>query len=273
MSLDLTPVENLGRKEFPKISKNDSIENLLKMLRKGGSDRAIVLSEGKPEGMVTKKDIISRIASTKSKVFPLSVLHVSSVMSSSLISLPPGTSVIKAARVMIDKGISSVPVIEEDEVKALLTKWEIVSELRNSSSPIKAVMSAGVRDLTETDSLIMARKVILEEGYSMLPITNSRREVIGVLTVDELLNTLVEFIDLLSESGAKNTLSRITVGEIMRPYVPELPEDAEVREAVSIMLGKEIRGVIIKGKGGNVVGIATVTDLTRMVASGDIHAM
>ncbi|MCD6323920.1 MAG: CBS domain-containing protein [Desulfurococcales archaeon] len=272
MSLDLMTLEELGRKDFPTISKNDSVENLLKILEKAGMDRAIVLADGKPEGIVTKKDIISRIASTRSKVFPTSVLHVSSVMTYPLISLPPTTPVVKAARVMVDEGISSIPAIEGDEVKALLTKWEITKELKGSETPLREVMSAGVRKLLETDSLIKARKVMLEEGYSMLPVIRSDGEPIGVLTVSELLDTLVEFIDLLSESGAKDTLSRITVGEIMRPYIPTLQEDSQIKEAVALMLDKEIRGVLIEGHNQELVGIVTITDLTKLVAAGGAHA-
>ena len=264
MKLDLITVGELGRKEFPRVSKNDSLEGLLRVLERFGSDRAIVYSDDVPEGIVTKKDVISKAASSRRKLFPLSVLHVSSVMSSPLTTLPAQTPASKAARVMLEKGISSIPASEEGDITALLTKWEIVRTLEGDTTGLREVMSPGVRKLRESDSLILARKVVLEEGLSIVPVVGREGVLLGVITADELLKALVELIDLLSEGGAHNALSGVSVGEIMRPYAPLLNEDSTVGEAVRLMEGKGVKGVFVEGE-GSLLGVVTLTDLVAYV--------
>lgn len=267
MSFDLLTIGELGSKDFLKVNKNDSLHNVIKVMEKEGVDRALVFSDDRAEGIITKKDILSRIATTKRKRLPVSSLHVSSVMTYPLIVLPHDSLIPKAARVMLEKGISSIPAEESGTIVALFSKWDLAKAMTKDPTPLQEVMSRNVIKVYETDSLILARKLMIEEGLSTLPVMNNAGKVIGVLTISELLDTLVELLDVLAETGARDALRRVSVGEIMRPLIPALGPTDAVGMAAALMLEKEIRGILVVSEGGEVEGIVTLTDLTKHVVS------
>ena len=265
MEIDLITISEAGTKDFLRVHKNDSLYNLIKALRKSEADRAVVYGEHGAEGMVTLKDIVSKIGSTKSMRMPVSTLHVSSVMSYPLIKLPYDTSVAKAARVMLENNISSIPAEKEGDITALFSKWDIARLLREDNTPITEIMTSSVTKVSETDSLIMVRRLMIDNGLSTLPVVNpSNNEVVGIVTLTELVNTLVDIVDEFADSGDKDFLRRVRVGDIMRPLVPAVSPSESVGRAARLMIEKNIRGVLIMEE--NVIrGIVTLTDLTRYV--------
>jgi len=265
MEIDLITIEEAGTKDFLCVNKNDSLYNLIKLLRKSEADRAVVYGERGAEGMVTLKDIISKVGSTRNVRIPVSTLHVSSVMSYPLIKLPHDTSVAKAARVMLENSISSVPAEKENRIVALLSKWDIAKLLYDDETPITEIMISSVTKVLETDSLIMARRLMIDKGLSTLPVINpTSNDVVGIVTLTELVNTLVDIIDEFADSGGKDFLKRVRVGDIMRPLVPALSPTESIGKAAKLMVEKNIRGALIM-EGKTIKGIVTLTDLTRYV--------
>ncbi len=263
MEIDLVTILEAGTKDFLRTHKNDSLYNLIKMLRKSGADRAVVYGERGAEGMVTLKDIISKVGSTRSARLPVSTLHVSSVMSYPLIKLPYDTSVAKAARVMLENNISSVPAEKDSEIVALFSKWDIARLLYDDDTPITEVMTSTVTKVSETDSLIMVRRLMIDKGLSTLPVVNpANNEVVGIVTLSELMNALVDLIDEFADSGERDFLKRVKVGDIMRPLVPAVGSSDSVGKAAELMVEKNIRGVLIMEE-AEIKGIVTLTDLTR----------
>ena len=265
MSLDFVTIGELGTKDFLRVNKNDSISGVIKEMSKEGVDRALVYSDDEPEGIVTKKDIVSRVGSSRRRRIPPSSLHVSSFMSFPLLILPEDILISKAARVMLDAGISSIPAHRSREVISLFSKWDIAKVLIKEASPIEDIMSRKVVWIMEDDSLIKARKLMVEEGLSTLPVMNADGKVIGIVTVTELMDALIEILDVLAESGARNALKRIRVGEIMRPLIPSLRPDDTIGMAAALMIEKSIRGVLVMNEEGGLEGLVTLTDLTRFV--------
>lgn len=265
--IQLASLYEIATKDFPRINKNDSLYNAIKIMNKHGIDRVLVYDDEKAVGIITRKDIISRLANTRRKRFPPSTLHVSSVMSYPLIIMPANVLLSKAARVMIDKNISSIPGSEGDEIVALLTKWDIAKALKEDTTPLEQIMTSSVTTIYETDSLIQARRLMLDEGLSSLPVVSNEGKLVGIFTVEELCKALIELIDALSESGSRNALRRISVGEVMRPWVPALyPTDA-VGMAAALMIDKECRAVAVISEGGSLVGIVTLTDLVKHIVN------
>jgi len=264
MDLDLIAVGELSRKDYLRINKNDSLETLIKALLKKKADRALVFSDESLEGIVTIKDILSIIASSKRKKLPLTALHVSSVMSSPIIKLPYSASLLKAARIMINKNISSVVVEDKEGNIYLFTKWEIAKTLKNDKGSIREIIGPLPPMLKDTDSLLLARKLMLEKDNPILPVTGSGGNIIGILTPEILLNSLLDLMDFLVKHGAKNSLNKIFVGEILRPYIPSISFSSSVGEAASLMIDKAVKSLLVFSK-GKLVGSVTLSGLIKYV--------
>jgi len=257
----------VGRKDFMRINKNDTLYNLIKELFRRGEDRAVVYNEDKPVGMVTLTDIALKVAMTRSKRVPTTTLHVSAVMSFPLITLPESSPVAKAARVMIEKGISSIPATDnEGNVTALVTKWEISSLLREDDSEVTSAPTSVVKEVRETDSVLMVRRMIMDEGVQQVLVRNLEGKPVGVISSYEIARLLAELIDYAAEYGPKDYLREIRVGEVMRPYVPALPLDSTISEAASLISEKRVKAVYLLEE-SEIKASVTLNDLVRYFVS------
>ncbi len=256
-------VREIASRDFLRFSKNESLINLVKEMGRRNVDRALIYRGESPEGIVTKKDIVTKVAMSRTRRYPVSVLHASSVMSSPLITVKGEATLSKAANIMIEKNISSLPIKEGDEVTALLTKWNVLEVLRTGSTALAEVMTQTLVTVKDTDSMLIARKLMVEEGYSSLPVVSGERRVVGIVTLDEVLNALVSLMDVIGDSSSKISLKNITVRDIMRPLIPALSVEDTVGAAASLMLEKRVRAALIMSREGSLAGIVTLTDLTR----------
>lgn len=257
----------IGRKDFMKINKNDTLYNLIRELFRRGEDRAVVFHDDKPVGIVTLTDIALKVAVTKSKRVPTTTLHVSAVMSSPLITLPQNSPVTKAARVMIEKGISSIPALDEaGEVSALVTKWEVVSMLEGEEAEITLAPTSVVREVMETDSVLMVRRMIMDEGIQQVLVRNLEGKPVGIVTSYEIAKLLAELIDYAAEYGPKDYLREVRVGEIMRPYVPTKPLNSTISDVVKLMLEKRVKAVYLIEE-SEIRASATLNNLVRYFVS------
>lgn len=262
----LTLVSEVASKDFLRVNKNESLISLVKEMRKRNTDRAIVYRDEIPEGIVTKKDIITKVAMSRTKRYPVSVLHASSVMSYPLITIKRDMPLSKAARMMIDRNISSLPVKDENTITALLTKWDIAKAVIKSPAPLSQIMTHDIVSIRDIDSILTARKLMIEEGFSSLPVLNNEGKLVGLITLDEIVDTLVDLMEFVSNSGSKSSLRNITVRDCMRPVTPILTTEDALGTAAALMLEKNIRAVLIVDSEGTLRGIITLTDLTRFVA-------
>ncbi len=257
----------IGRKDFMKINKNDTLYNLIRELFRRGEDRAIVYHDDKPVGIVTLTDIALKLAPTRSKRVPTTTLHVSAVMSFPLITLPQNSPVTKAARVMIEKGISSIPALDEaGGVSALVTKWEIAEMLKGEEAGVTSVMTSVVREVRETDSVLMVRRMIMDEGVQQVLVRNLEGKPVGIVSSYEIAKLLAELIDFAAEYGPKDYLREVRIGEIMRPYVPIQPLDSTISDVATLMSEKRVKAVYLV-EGNEIKAAVTLNDLVRYFVS------
>lgn len=86
----------------------------------------IVMSAGKPIGIITEKDILTRVILEEKdprKTF------CQNIMSKPLIMVSPDTKIGKALDIMRQNNIRRLPVIEEDELKGIITEKDIIRKL------------------------------------------------------------------------------------------------------------------------------------------------
>ncbi len=266
MDYHVMRVSEVCSKEVLKVNKSTTLSEALRLFLREGTDRALVYESDTPVGIVTVKDLVKGVGIARTKRVPTTKLHVSSVMSSPLITVEPEVTLPKAARVMLERSISSLPVRsrESDVFEGMLSKWDLAKVLVNVEESVAEVMTTSVITVKETSSILSARRLMVDEGLSLLPVMNVESKVVGIITLEDIARTLIEFIDVLAEEGAKDSLRRIRVGDILRPLVPEVPEGSSIGKAAKVMLDRRVRGVLILGEEHKEVkGIVTLTDLTR----------
>jgi len=86
----------------------------------------VVSSGGRPEGIITERDIIRRIIYEGKDP---SKTRCGEIMSKPLITVDPEASITKAIQIMKEKGIRRVVVTKENKVVGIVTEKEIIRNL------------------------------------------------------------------------------------------------------------------------------------------------
>jgi len=257
-------------KDFPIIDKDDTLYAATKLMEKYGLDRVVVTEKGKVVGILTTKDIIRKLGLTRTLRATTSLLHVSSFMTSDPIVLPPNEPLIRSCRIMLERRVSSIPLVnKEKEPIALLTKWDLLDVARNEKAPLRNVMTPNPIYIKETDSLLNIRNLMITEGISFLPVVSVDNRLIGIVTVDELAKAFLELHDLLPAKFRKERIHMIRALDIMNRTIPILQQSDTLGMAAALMKEKGIRGVIVM-RGNEIVGVVTLTDIVAYLVSKDI---
>ncbi|MGM9924988.1 MAG: DUF294 nucleotidyltransferase-like domain-containing protein [Bacillus sp. (in: firmicutes)] len=118
------------------------------------------------------------------------VLRVQDMMSHSIISCTPETEAGEAAAIMSRNRISSVVVMEQRELKGIVTERDIVERIvaagRPYHSPVSAIMTASPLMISRFSYYYEALSMMVLHGVKRLPVEDQGR-ICGMLTLSDLL--------------------------------------------------------------------------------------
>ncbi|MBM9520720.1 CBS domain-containing protein [Desulforhopalus vacuolatus] len=113
-----------------------SIAEAERLVKKKGIDHLpVVNSSNKLVGVISDRDIKSYSASPATTLsvheltYLLEKLEVSELMSSPVITVPPETTIERAAYVMVEKHISSLPVVDGETLAGIITRTDVLKFL------------------------------------------------------------------------------------------------------------------------------------------------
>jgi acetoin utilization protein AcuB len=113
------------------VSPDSPINDVLAMFRKEHIRRAPVMKDGKLLGLVTENDLLNASPSTVTTLsvwemhYLISKVKIKDVMSKKVISVNTDTPIEEAARIMADKKIGGVPVLNEGKVVGMITETDL----------------------------------------------------------------------------------------------------------------------------------------------------
>jgi CBS domain-containing protein len=124
-------------------------------------------------------------------------MNISELMSKNPCTVTPDTPVSEAARLMKEEDVGMVPVIERvggaetrGRLVGVITDRDIailtVAEGRAIDSPVRDVMSSGVRTATPNDSVESVMELMGNEQVRRVPIVDERGSLVGVVAQADL---------------------------------------------------------------------------------------
>lgn len=253
--------------DYPKVDKDDTLQYALKVMERYGTDRVLAFEKDRLVGILTKKDIIVRLGTLRTRSITPSHLYVSSVMTSNPVTICPEDTLIEASKTMINRGISSLPVVDSGRVVGLITKREIARLCidKSISIPTKNIMSYNPITLKPGDRVIHARQVILLNSISTLPVVENDKPV-GLVTVDEVAKALIAFYNIVPARYRKERIMHLLVDDIMKNPI-KVHMETPLYETVKVILDKKVRGIIVVDSKNTVTGVVTLTDIVRYISS------
>lgn len=113
------------------VSPDEPINEVLAMFRTEHIRRAPVMKEGKLVGIVSERDLLNASASSATTLsvwelnYLISKVKVKDVMTKKVITVDHGTPIEEAARIMADKKIGGLPVVNEGKVVGMITETDL----------------------------------------------------------------------------------------------------------------------------------------------------
>jgi len=265
----LTPVKDVMLKDFPAIDKDDTLYHALRIMRKYDLDRILAFEKGKLVGVVTKKDIMLKLGTLSTRKVSISQFHVSGFISKSPITITPDVPVVRAARIMVEEGISSLPVVENDKVVGLITKFELASLCLDVNVKVSDIMRPYPPILKPSDTILSARQALTSHDISTAPVVDESERLVGIITIDEISDALVSFQDMVPEKYRKERIFHLLVQDVMRRPTLKVLMDATVGEAAEIMLDKRVKGVAVVNEEDKVLGVLTLTEIAKYISEAE----
>ena len=134
-------------------------------------------------------------------------VNVSKYMTQKLITATPDMSVEQAFLLMRTHRVRHIPVVEGEALVGIISDrdlrrprwaehlddWTAYYQL-NESHTVADVMTRNPETVRASDNVLKAVKTFREHRYGALPVLNKSEELIGILSAQDLLGALEEFL-------------------------------------------------------------------------------
>ncbi|MGQ4833346.1 MAG: CBS domain-containing protein [Candidatus Asgardarchaeia archaeon] len=257
-------------KEIIKINKSNRLSYAIKLMDKYRISRLIVIDEkDNIVGILTEKDIMDRLGAARTRNLTPSRLAVSSVMNENVYSVDPETSIMKVIELMVNKKISTIPVIVNSKVVGLITKSNILELIKDYTEPVvQDVKDDFFKKITPDYRLIAARQTMLEGNLEYLIVVVNDRP-IGVITERDIAKAYVRLRLNENIKHLDEILNRVYIKDIVTP-TEKIQANTQLGSAVKLLLEKRLKAVPIVNKADDLEGGLSRWGLIKAIADGKI---
>ena len=259
-------IKNLMSEEIITIDKDQNLSDALKLLRKHNVSRLPVTNNKELVGIISERDIADKLGSSKYESMPASRLHISSVMVKNVFTVPETMQLDEVARLMLENGIGSVPVMNEDGMVGIVSKADFVTlavGIAFDKITVKEIMSKDLTVVSPTERLVHARRQMKESHVGRLPVVYDEK-LAGMVTSKDLMRAFIDFRKKVPEKYQKSQIKEVLVEDIMSSNPTFTSKDTTISEVAKVMMDTGFNGLPVV-EGENVVGIITQTDILRLI--------
>lgn len=131
------------------------------------------------------------------------MIPITSVMTKDVVCVKPDTPVYEAMRILIDRQISGMPVVDDNmEVCGILSEKDVLGILIDANSRVNDIveqyMSSNVVTFQETASAIDICKFFINNHIRRVPIVKDNK-LVGIVSRRDIMDLIVEARSKISE--------------------------------------------------------------------------
>jgi CBS domain-containing protein len=113
-------VETIMVRDVITIGKNETVADAAKAMSENNIGAIVVVEDGSPEGIVTERDFVKRMAAKGGME-----MRIGEIMSSPVVSVPQDTPIPDALELMAKKRIRRLPVVEDGRLVGVVTSRDL----------------------------------------------------------------------------------------------------------------------------------------------------
>jgi len=126
----------------PRVVRRDtSVQEVVATMNKFNISSIIVVQEERPVGIITHRDIMSKIVQPR---IPPDAVTAREVMSTPIVAIDEDSSIEEAARLMARKNIKKLPVVRDDKLVGIITSMDLVREAPKLTTLIEDLLKASL---------------------------------------------------------------------------------------------------------------------------------
>ena len=223
-------------------------------------------------GVVTGMDVIDylgggpkhRIVESRGLrlLYPVLNLPVSEIMRQDPIVIDIDTKLPRLLEVMINFGVGAVPIVSKRGYEGIITEREVMKHLAGKivGVQVKDVMTEEVITVEDGKTLEDAMKLMIETGVRRLPVVYGKT-VSGIISWRNIIDLVgTHEVFKIVKSKTIDELKSIPVREVMRKEIVTIYPEADLGEAVNVMLEKNV-GSLLVTENNELKGIVTEKDI------------
>ena len=116
---------------------------------------------------------------------------VRDVMKEVVVTIKEDANVVDAAKLMLDKQVTHIPVVTESyKLIGIVTSWDLSKSIATNSNQLREIMTTTVKYCYADDSIESVARMMNEYDISSLPVVDEDMEVLGIITTDQISHLL-----------------------------------------------------------------------------------
>ncbi len=252
-SRDWLEAEDVMSKDVITISSDNSVFSAAKIMSDSRVSCIIVIDNESVVGILTETDILKKVAANENN---FDKIMVGQIMSSPVESIPRNLSVLEAGRIMIEKHIKRLPILEGKKLVGIVTQTDLARTLASYGMWKNAgdIMSKDVAQVQASTTVAEAAEVMACRNVSCVSVLEGN-EPKGIFTERDLLRRVV---------ALQKKPANLKMEEVMSWPVISIPPDCSVFDASKTMDKMKIRRLLVM-EDKQLYGILTQTDIFTAV--------
>ena len=260
--IDGISVDSIMSADFPTVSVDDRIADALAVMKQSNYQDVPVLDGSEFVGMVSYASILRK----KSVTLDAKVKN----LVRNLPTVSKDMEITKIAEMMVSSNCRQLPILNGKKVVGVIERNRLIDIARDIKAlkeiKVWEIMSNPVESVKANDLMDDALELMIREDYRTIPVVNDANNVIGIVGMREIIDNNWKKENKTIGDLEKSARSQITVESIATTSAKTISWDADVAEAVDIMVENRFSTLpVVEGK--DLVGIITEYDILELISA------
>ncbi len=260
--IDGISVQKIMSTEFPTVSSDDRIADVLSIMRESKNQDVSVIDGGEYVGMVSYASILRK----KSVTLDAKVKNFVKKLPTVTVDM----QITKIAEMMVSTNCRQLPIVTGKKVTGIIDRNRLIEIVRDIKAlkeiRVWEIMSNPVESVKVNDLMDDALDLMIREDYRTIPVVNDANGLVGIIGMREIIDNNWKKDNKTIGDLEKSSRSQITVESIALTSVKTINWDDDVAMAVDVMAENNISTLpVMEGK--ELVGVITEYDIIELLSA------